>query len=394
MLQIPNRLNYLLWIQDVLDATTEDINDAPSVKGIDIGTGSTAIYPLLGCKMRSSWSFVGTELDPKSRACAISNVACNSMEDRIEIFEASAGGPLLGPLSSSEGPRYEFTMCNPPFYTSAQDVLRSAEGKELGPNGVCTGAEVEMITDGGEVAFVSRMISESLSHPSACRWYTSMVGKMSSLSTIVALLREHKINNYGLTELVQGQTKRWAVAWSFFDKRLPDELSRIPGTSSNSALLPSRGTLTQTLSAQGTPAGRIVTMLDEVLGDVERISQRSCEFLDPIWTQSSSVAQRHPTNSRLVLATENSWSRSARRRRKAELACVSANETRTESTPAQHPPQSEVVTPIMTVLLSLITRPEGEVSLECRSVTGNDLALFEGFFGYVSRKLEASVVES
>lgn len=40
---------------------------------------------------------------------------------------------------------------------------------------VCTGAEVEMITDGGEVAFVSRMISESLSHPSACRCVALLV---------------------------------------------------------------------------------------------------------------------------------------------------------------------------------------------------------------------------
>lgn len=217
------------------------------------------------------------ELDPKSRACAISNVACNSMEDRIEIFEASAGGPLLGPLSSSEGPRcvllslciaarrlshharrYEFTMCNPPFYTSAQDVLRSAEGKELGPNGVSQPLPKNTLTSNqtnmpglhrrrSRDDHRRRRSSLRLSHDLrvsltsfsmqvrsfagriqvACRslkprWYTSMVGKMSSLSTIVALLREHKINNYGLTELVQGQTKRWAVAWSFFDKRLPD----------------------------------------------------------------------------------------------------------------------------------------------------------------------------
>lgn len=52
-------------------------------------------------------------------------------------------------------------MCNPPFYTSAEDVERSAEGKILEPNSVCTGSEVEMITPGGEEAFVKRMFEES-----------------------------------------------------------------------------------------------------------------------------------------------------------------------------------------------------------------------------------------
>lgn len=127
-------------------------------------------------------------------------------------------------------------MCNPPFYSSADDAARSAEAKELGPKAVsttvgrilnvskhffdqvCTGAEVEMITPGGESSFVERMVNESLElrkrcryvqmimHASSvsfvvmlefrcfsCRWYTSMLGKMSSLSEIVALLRNHSV---------------------------------------------------------------------------------------------------------------------------------------------------------------------------------------------------------
>jgi hypothetical protein len=66
-----------------------------------------------------------------------------------------------------------------------------------------------------------------------------MLGKMSSIPDIVCLFREHnvrtlqdsaifyltwtcKVDNYAITEFVQGQTRRWAIGWSFQDARLPD----------------------------------------------------------------------------------------------------------------------------------------------------------------------------
>ncbi|KAJ7196570.1 hypothetical protein GGX14DRAFT_376055, partial [Mycena pura] len=57
-----------------------------------------------------------------------------------------------------------------------------------------------------------------------CRWYTSMFGKMASLTevSVISSLRGHAIDNYGVTEFLQGTTRRWAVVWSFGDFRLPD----------------------------------------------------------------------------------------------------------------------------------------------------------------------------
>ena len=49
-----------------------------------------------------------------------------------------------------------------------------------------------------------------------------MLGKMSTLQHIVKLLRDNEVDNYAITELVQGQTRRWVIAWSYGDIRLPD----------------------------------------------------------------------------------------------------------------------------------------------------------------------------
>lgn len=77
-----------------------------------------------------------------------------------------------------------------------------------------------MVTEGGEIAFVYRMIEESLHLRERVVWYSSMLGKLSSVSVIVEKLMEHGNNNYAVTEFVQGsKTKRWAVAWSWTDLR-------------------------------------------------------------------------------------------------------------------------------------------------------------------------------
>jgi 23S rRNA (adenine1618-N6)-methyltransferase len=77
-----------------------------------------------------------------------------------------------------------------------------------------------MITPGGEVAFVSAIVTQSVALKTQVIWFTSMFGKLSSVSVIVQKLLDLGIKNWAVTEFVQGKgTRRWAVGWSFSDWR-------------------------------------------------------------------------------------------------------------------------------------------------------------------------------
>ena len=60
---------------------------------------------------------------------------------------------------------YDFCMCNPPFYSDhleAQGITTSRSDDRPEPQSISTASEVESISWGGEVKFVTRMIEESL----------------------------------------------------------------------------------------------------------------------------------------------------------------------------------------------------------------------------------------
>lgn len=159
---------------------------------------------------------VGTDIDQASLDSARRNVASNNLGSRISIEHVSNASPLL-PLTQLNR-HLDFTVCNPPFYSSDSEILESAKSKSRPPSAVCTGAENEMITPGGEAAFVQRLLDESLTHRTRVQWYTSMLGKLESVIALVTNLKTHDIDNFAVASLTPGSgtgTKRWAVAWSF-----------------------------------------------------------------------------------------------------------------------------------------------------------------------------------
>ncbi|GJJ09257.1 hypothetical protein Clacol_003479 [Clathrus columnatus] len=309
-------LNYILWIQDIISSVEGKI------RGLDIGTGASAIYPLLACSLPDNlhWSFVATEIDPLSIEYATRNINTNGLTSRITLFPVSAdSGSILVPFFADLESGFDFTICNPPFYGSAEEIKRSAENKELPPNAVCTGAENEMITHGGEAEFVLRILRESLRDDikNRCRWFTSMLGKLSSVEVVVSELRNLKIDNYALTQFVQGTTRRWAIAWSFGDERLPDKYAR-PISTSLVPFIPLPTTLRQRVTLD---TNQIKIFLSQILSSINGLS---FAFSDGNGSGSESETGTQPDDvhvqwSGTITAFENTWSRAARRRSKKRV---------------------------------------------------------------------------
>ncbi|GKT59700.1 DUF890 domain-containing protein [Colletotrichum tofieldiae] len=354
---VPNRHNYILWLKGLLDSTTYDAPDQ-RVVGLDIGTGASCIYPLLGCTQRP-WSFFATDIDSKSLACAKKNVELNDLHNRISVVARTPQDRLV-PLDEIGVDKLSFAMTNPPFYTSEKDLIDSAKQKSRPPLTACTGATVEMVTDGGEVNFVGKVLEESLVLRERVQWYTSMFGKQSSLEEFVNILREKGIDNYAVTEFIQGnKTRRWAIAWSFGPMRPSEEVARGMKAAVWKRILPKAVEPEVVSFPLDTGAGKLGDKIQELMSALDLISWE--------WNREklSGVGR----------ARENVWSRAWRRRKMREDH---------EGKSANVMVESEVCKFGFGVTLQI---GRESIAVHCRWREGHDQAIFESFSGFLKTRL-------
>uniref|UniRef100_A0A0X3NK93 Methyltransferase-like protein 16 n=3 Tax=Schistocephalus solidus TaxID=70667 RepID=A0A0X3NK93_SCHSO len=93
---IPLRLNYILWIEDILE-NMSSMTPPPLI--LDIGVGSSCIYPLLGAR-KNNWKFIGVESDARNFNSSLSVVESNSLQDYIyrTVFTLMLGKKRSVPL--------------------------------------------------------------------------------------------------------------------------------------------------------------------------------------------------------------------------------------------------------------------------------------------------------
>lgn len=309
-----------------------------------------------------------TELDSKSRFFAERNIKGNGLQARIKILASEQGGKILLPTAQlRQSDSIDFVMTNPPFYESEADMLDSAKKKQRPPNSACTGAAVEMITPGGEVQFVSQMILESLStsNREQVQWFSSMLGRLSSVGTVVDRLKSKGCLNYAVTEFIQGQkTRRWAVAWSWQSFRPTTKVSRgIPGFEKKLLPFPNEFEI----YPHGLGADEIGPKLDVHLASLDLQWQ---------WKAHLKVG--------LGMTKGDVWSRRARRRREKENRGEEHEEDHRGQNDSDEEPD-----PALVFKISLVsTGPPGNVKIVVRWVQGEDSVLFESFCGWLKRKLD------
>ncbi|KAH8163395.1 hypothetical protein CIB48_g4859 [Xylaria polymorpha] len=376
---VPNRHNYVLWLKDLLDSTSSSYTERyeldRKVTGLDIGTGASLIYPLLGCVQRSTWCFIATDINAESLSSARANARLNHLESRIRIVDRVPSGPLI-PLNELNIDSIDFVMVNPPFYVSDTELVDLAAQKSRPPHSACTGAPVEMVCEGGEVGFIQRMIDESLVLRSRVQWYTAMLGKQSSLGALVEILRKHKVNNLAVTTFIQGsKTRRWGLAWSFLTRRPSLRASRGLSSTAKSLMPP----ITAIAIYESAPQVQTdpIPPLKKILCDV-------AESLD---LRAWSWDERRLRG--VGFSQGNVWSRAYRRRRAAEGAVTK---------PKLSIPSPGVSDCTFGFSLSIfpesLEKPNSGTTVLLRWLQGDDESLFESFSGVIRRSLRRGAADS
>nr|CAG4650902.1 EOG090X04JL [Simocephalus serrulatus]SVE94180.1 EOG090X04JL [Simocephalus serrulatus] len=212
---LPLRLNYLLWIEDLLQMVKRASEQ--QVHGIDIGTGACCIYPILAAR-KNNWNFTATEADDVNYECSLKTLEHNNLLSHVTLIKVTSDTMLNGNIDTSL--QYDFTMCNPPFFDSDSSGPKSRSEKRALP--ICpksggSASVTETAVKGGEVQFIKNLIKDCQELKSSVKIFTTMVGHKSSLAPIKVLLKEAGAFSWCETEFCQGRTMRWGLAWTFCD---------------------------------------------------------------------------------------------------------------------------------------------------------------------------------
>eukprot|EP00890_Picochlorum_soloecismus_P005147 jgi/Picsp_1/5633/NSC_02992-R1_ribosomal rna large subunit methyltransferase f len=242
---LANRLNYLCWLHDLFQLWVPERDDFywgrenDCIKILDIGCGANLIYPLLGSSY-FGWCFVGADVNSDALQQAVKNREANldiaplivlrrveyqtcqegkqaTSDQHERIFSGCGSGILSCAINNTDGV-FHASMCNPPFFSSEEEAGRN-------PMTDYGGTSVEMVYPGGEESFVRNMIRDSRSISDRIVWFTTMVGKKSTLKIARKMIHDFGHTVVRTTEFIQGKTSRWAIAWSFL---APNQVSQKP----------------------------------------------------------------------------------------------------------------------------------------------------------------------
>ena len=217
---IPGRADYLCYLPDLL-AQSDGRNPDQPPGVLDIGTGANLIYPLIGQRLYG-WQFVATETDAVAVRNAHQIIAANpGLADSIEIrMQRHAEHIFQGMIAPGE--YFDLTLCNPPFFASEKEAHAQAKRKWRNLKGQGNsvkrnfgGQSHELWCDGGELAFVKRMLAESLAYGGQVGWFSCLISKEDNIAPLKRELKRISVREVKVVAMAQGQKQSRFIAWRF-----------------------------------------------------------------------------------------------------------------------------------------------------------------------------------
>ena len=220
---IPGRADYIHYAADLL-AGAGEVPTGKGVRVLDVGTGANCIYPIIGSQSYG-WKFVATDIDPISvktaRLIAESNLCLSKL---VTVVQQKGRGSIFKGIIRKDD-RFELTMCNPPFHASMEAAQAGTQRKQknLGKRGSDNrpaklnfgGQQAELWCPGGEVAFITQMIRESIDFAAQVGWFTSLVSKGEHLRVLKKVLTQCDATQVEVIPMSQGQKISRLLAWRF-----------------------------------------------------------------------------------------------------------------------------------------------------------------------------------
>lgn len=218
---VPGRADYVHHLADLLAEDNAGVIPKQATI-LDIGTGANLIYPLIGAH-EYGWRFTGTEIDASAFSSAQAIINANAGLSRAIRLrrQKDAADIFNGIIHKNE--QYDATLCNPPFHDSAASARAGSERKRRNLGQAEDGAlnfggqQQELWCEGGEVAFILKMIAQSKAFGRQVKWFTTLVSRGDNLPPLYRALTEAGAVKVVKKEMAQGQKQSRFIAWSFMD---------------------------------------------------------------------------------------------------------------------------------------------------------------------------------
>ncbi len=213
---ISGRVDYIHYLFDLLKGNKA----RKDISVLDIGTGATCVYPILG-NAEYSWKFVGTDIDKASLKTAQNIIDKNELTQVISLRHQNDISKILQGVINDDD-QFSVTMCNPPFYKSEEEAINATtrklkglkkEGEELVRN--FSGTHNELWYKGGEKAFLHNYLYESSLFKEQSEWFTSLVSKKDLVRGMQTSLKKLGATSVKVINMGQGNKLSRIVAWTY-----------------------------------------------------------------------------------------------------------------------------------------------------------------------------------